>query len=121
MGLFIRPLIDRKPEPYSSHTFEAMVEEYSRFRETRNILALLSCSVVALMLEIFTLLSLKIYRYDIVFGWGLTYVGLTVGIFATGVRIWASFTRARLNRMLIQEQNLDGAHTTSRDNTHATG
>ena len=109
MGLIIRRINDRKPEPYASHSFQAMVEEYSRFRATRNIVALLLCSAVALMLEILALLSLITYRHDIVFGWGLAWVALIFGILGVGARIWASFKRAHLNRMLIQEQGLDGA------------
>ena len=121
MGLFIRRIIERKPEPYSSHTFQAMVEEYSRFRATRNIVALLSFSAVALMLEILALVYLKTQRYDIACQWGLTYVLLLSGILGASVRIWASFSRARLNRMLIQEQNLESANTATPNNVQTTG
>ena len=120
MGLFFRRIIERKPEPYSSHTFHSMVEEYSRFRATRNIVALLLCSAMALMLVILALLSLITYRDDIVWGWGLAYVLLLFGILGAGARIWSSFSRARLNRMLIQEQNLESANTASPNNVQTT-
>lgn len=103
IGLWICRHIGQEPEPFAEHGTESLAKEYLRFRQAKIRFMFVLCGSSSILTEVVALTLLQNSNWNLV-AWIGAFGGSVIGTLGGVVGVWASFRRAKLNRIVIENQ-----------------
>lgn len=103
IGYWMSRRVGQEPEPFAEHGTESLAKEYFHFRQAKIRCTFVLLGSSSILTEVLAL-TLLLNSNWILFAWVGALGGSVIGTLGGVAGVWSSFRRAKLNRIVIENQ-----------------